>query len=140
MLPSRSEPLYGKRASRLGFSARLTQRFTCLGRTFRLAVKAVRDAEVGSARMERGWLEVRVGQELRTRHRAGAVRKALVAWYRDRVGARLPSRPERFAMALDLFAPPAHPARSGAALWGLQREARCAHQLANRPSSDEYVW
>ena len=79
--------------------------FTYLGRSFRLAVKPVAEEDVGPARMERGWLEVRVRQGLGARERARAVRKALVAWYRERAAARLPARLERFTKALDLSMP-----------------------------------
>lgn len=79
--------------------------FTYLGRSFRLAVKAIPGAQVAPARMDRGWLEVRVPPGLGADARARAVRKALVAWYRERAAARLPNRLERFTKALELPAP-----------------------------------
>lgn len=97
--------------------------FTYLGRSFRLAVKVVPDAEVGPARMERGWLEVRVGQGLAARDRTRAVRKALVAWYRERAAARLPSRMERFTKALDVPTP-RFLLRDQARRWGSCNEKR----------------
>ena len=75
--------------------------FTYLGRSFRLAVRAVAETQVGHARMDRGWLEVRVGQGLGGAARARAVRKALMAWFRERAAARLSSRLKRFTEALD---------------------------------------
>jgi len=77
--------------------------FTYLGRSFRLAVQAVRRPQ--RARMDRGWLVVEVPAALRERARRSAARAAVVAWFRERAAARLPERLGRFTTKLGLPAP-----------------------------------
>jgi predicted metal-dependent hydrolase len=77
--------------------------FTYLGRSFRLAVHVVKRPH--RAHLDRGWLIVEVAAGLGEKARRAAVRAAVVAWYRERAAARLPSRLERFTKALDLSAP-----------------------------------
>ena len=77
--------------------------FTYLGRSFRLAVHAVKRPQ--RARMDRGWLVVEVPAEVGERSRRGAVRGAVVAWFRERAIARLPERLARFTSRLDLPTP-----------------------------------
>lgn len=79
--------------------------FTYLGRSFRLAVNEVDAKRVGPVRLVRGWLEVRVPRGLDDGARRRTVRKAVVAWYRQRAFSRLPARLERFTRALALPRP-----------------------------------
>jgi hypothetical protein len=79
--------------------------FTYLGRSFRLAVRVVPEHDVQPARLERGWLEVRVPRGRRDAARRRAVRRAIIAWFRDRAAARVPERLERFAAKLDVPIP-----------------------------------
>lgn len=74
--------------------------FTYLGRSFRLAIHAVKWPQ--RARMDRGWLVVEVPADVGERSRRGAVRGAVVAWFRERAAARLPERLERFTTKLGL--------------------------------------
>jgi predicted metal-dependent hydrolase len=79
--------------------------FTYLGRSLRLAVHVVPERKVHPARLERGWLVVQVPRGLGDAARRRAVRRMIVAWYRDRAAARLPERLERLTTKLDVPAP-----------------------------------
>lgn len=80
--------------------------FTYLGRSFRLALEPVEGPAVPSARMERGWLVVSIPRSFEGTARARAVRKAVVAWFRERAAARLPDRLARFTHVLGRPMPP----------------------------------
>lgn len=77
--------------------------FTYLGRSFRLAVDAVKRPQ--RARMVRGWLVVEVPDSSVESERRRAARAAVVAWFRERAATRLPERLERFTTKLGLPAP-----------------------------------
>ena len=77
--------------------------FTYLGRSFRLAVHAAKRPQ--RARMDRGWLVVEVPNRSGESVRRRAARAAVVAWFCERAGARLPERLERFTTKLGLPAP-----------------------------------
>jgi predicted metal-dependent hydrolase len=77
--------------------------FAYLGRSFRLAIHVARGPQ--RARMDRGWLVVKVPADVGERARRSAVRATVVTWFRERAAARLPERLERFTRKLGLPAP-----------------------------------
>lgn len=76
--------------------------FTYLGRSFRLAV---RNGGPRGARLEKGWLEVRVPAGVNGAAKRKAVRAAVVAWFRARASARLQSRLVRYSEKVGVAAP-----------------------------------
>jgi hypothetical protein len=77
--------------------------FTYLGRSFRLRVSEATKPE--QAFLEGGWLTVTVKPGLALRARARAARAAVVAWYKNRAGDRLPERLTKFVQRLELPEP-----------------------------------
>ncbi|HEV7518571.1 MAG TPA: SprT family zinc-dependent metalloprotease [Thermoanaerobaculia bacterium] len=77
--------------------------FLYLGRQARLRVEPA--GEGGKVRLASGRLIVPIAPELAGRHRAAAVRKKLVVWYRAHAAIRLPERVEPWRARLEL--PPA---------------------------------
>jgi predicted metal-dependent hydrolase len=121
ILRSRAAWLLGKLRHVAGAEERTTKRefvsgesFTYLGRSFRLRV---RSGEEQKARLDSGWLEVRVPRGLRAADRRRAVRGAVVRWFRERAAARLPRRLPRFTEKLGVESPPVL-LREQARRWG----------------------
>ncbi len=71
--------------------------FLYLGRQYRLRVVAV--AELGETKLKGGWLETPIERALKGPQRAAAVRRSLVAWYRDRAAQRLPEHIQTWSSA-----------------------------------------
>ena len=74
--------------------------FLYLGRSYRLKVEP--RVNPGPAKLDHGWLRVRIARDAREKERPAIVRAALEAWYIAHAQARLPERVELLAQQAGL--------------------------------------
>ncbi|MBM4397479.1 MAG: M48 family metallopeptidase [Deltaproteobacteria bacterium] len=79
--------------------------FGYLGRHFRLNVERADGGPEPAARLNGGFLTVRVAADLDRDGRRAVVQRAVVAWYRRQAARRLPERVARYAARAGLPAP-----------------------------------